>query len=224
MSTDKTTTVINLFGGPGAGKTTCAWEIAAALKKKGFVTEYVSEYAKELVWNGEHEKLNGTIENQKKLYEEQKHRVHRLLGKVDFVVTDSPTLLSLIYLQEPNPEFEKEISRDFKGNNNFCLIIQRGKVFEAAGRIHTLEQSKQIDAQIQQLLVNENIPFGVYHHQSIDKAIENMIRVHWGRKQEHSAGVPEQASFSNLIEDASARASASQTSLREKTTAPEPEI
>lgn len=45
------TLVVNLFAGPGAGKTTCAWEIAAELKKLGVHTEYVPEYAKELVWD-----------------------------------------------------------------------------------------------------------------------------------------------------------------------------
>lgn len=41
------TVIVNLFGGPGAGKTTCAWEIAAELKKAGLVVEYVSEVAKD---------------------------------------------------------------------------------------------------------------------------------------------------------------------------------
>ena len=45
----KKTIVVNLFAGAGAGKTTCAWEIASELKKRGIETEYVSEYAKELV-------------------------------------------------------------------------------------------------------------------------------------------------------------------------------
>lgn len=32
---EKNTLVVNLYGGPGAGKTTCSWEIAAELKKRG---------------------------------------------------------------------------------------------------------------------------------------------------------------------------------------------
>ena len=47
----KKTIIVNLFAGAGAGKTTCAWEIASELKKRGIETEYVSEYAKELVWD-----------------------------------------------------------------------------------------------------------------------------------------------------------------------------
>ena len=36
------TMVVNCYAGPGAGKTTCAWEVASQLKKKGINTEYVS--------------------------------------------------------------------------------------------------------------------------------------------------------------------------------------
>ncbi len=192
---EKITTIINLFGGPGAGKTTCAWEIAAELKKKGYVTEYVSEYAKELVWNGEHEKLDGSLQNQKLIYEEQKHRIDRLIGKVDFIVTDSPTLLSLAYLKEPDKEFADKISKEFKENNNFCMIVQRGNVFE-----------------------KEGIPFGVYHHHTIDVSISNMIRVHWGHGREaESKSVEGQSKFSldTQIKAAACRSAELQASSRE---------
>ena len=41
------TMVVNLYGGPGTGKTIATWELA--VKKQGVVTEYVPEYVKELV-------------------------------------------------------------------------------------------------------------------------------------------------------------------------------
>ena len=88
------TLIVNLFARPGGGKTTCAWDIASKLKQRGIEAEYVSEYAKELVWDGKTEMLDGSLKNQKKLYDEQNRRVQRLLGKVDVVVTDSPAILS----------------------------------------------------------------------------------------------------------------------------------
>ena len=57
----RNTVVVNLFGGPGAGKTTCAWEIAAELKKLRYVTEYVPEVAKEYVWDGNKGMLDGSL-------------------------------------------------------------------------------------------------------------------------------------------------------------------
>ena len=69
------TIVVNLWGGPGVGKTTCAWEIASELKKEGYVTEYVSEYAKELVWDEKIELLDGTYKNQFMILQEQTRRI-----------------------------------------------------------------------------------------------------------------------------------------------------
>jgi tRNA uridine 5-carbamoylmethylation protein Kti12 len=60
------TVIVNLYAGPGAGKTTCAWEIASRLKKENVSTEYVSEYAKELVWEGNLELLSGSVESHRK--------------------------------------------------------------------------------------------------------------------------------------------------------------
>lgn len=54
------TIVINAFGGPGAGKTTACLDITSMLKKRGFVAEYVQEYAKELVWDKNFEMLDGS--------------------------------------------------------------------------------------------------------------------------------------------------------------------
>ena len=42
------TIVINLFGKPSAGKSICAMDITAKLKRKGVNAEYVSEFAKDI--------------------------------------------------------------------------------------------------------------------------------------------------------------------------------
>ena len=49
------TIVVNLFGEPSAGKSTCAMDITAQLKRHGVNAEYVSEFAKDKVYenNGE---------------------------------------------------------------------------------------------------------------------------------------------------------------------------
>ena len=168
------TLVINLFAGPGAGKTTCAWEIAEKLKKLGYVTEYVGEYAKELVWEGREDLLDGSAANQAMVYAEQKHRVDRLIGKVDFVVTDSPILLSKVYLKEPDPVFEKRIVDEFNEYHNFCIFVERGARYEKEGRLQTEEQSKELDRSVKALLEDNGIYYGTYKHQTIDLSIQNM--------------------------------------------------
>ena len=46
------TIVINLFGAPGAGKSTGAAYIFALLKIAGIEAELVTEFAKDKVWEG----------------------------------------------------------------------------------------------------------------------------------------------------------------------------
>lgn len=168
------TVVVNMFAGPGAGKTTCAWEIASALKKKGLITEYVSEVAKEYVWENNFEVLDGSVKNQGKLLEEQDRRIQRLMGKVEVIVTDSPILLNNIYLKEKNPEFESNVINRFKSQNNFNVFIDRGKKFETTGRIHDYADSIRIDSNIEKLLKDNNFYFKKYTHTQINRCIENI--------------------------------------------------
>lgn len=172
----KETIIVNLFAGPGAGKTTCAWEIASELKKRNIETEYVSEYAKELVWDNNLEMLDGSLEHQRILHNEQEKRINRLLGKVDVVVTDSPTLLSLMYVKERDIQFEREVVDKFKRNHNFNLFINRGKEFQQTGRIQNYEESKAIDIKIKDFLNENNIYYGNYYHKTVGILVENIIK------------------------------------------------
>ena len=153
------TLVVNLFAGPGAGKTTCAWEIASELKKRGIVTEYVPEYAKELVWDENYEALA----DQESIFEEQAHRINRLVGKVDVIVTDSPILFSEIYGEN-------------NSNDNFNLFINRGSTFEQQGRIHNLEESKEKDNEIKQMLDEHSVYYGNYYHRTVPVIIDNIVK------------------------------------------------
>lgn len=171
----KNTIIVNLFAGPGAGKTTCAWEIASELKKRNIQTEYVPEYAKELVWDDNRELLDGSLKNQKKLFQEQNHRLARLIGKVDVVVTDSPILLNQVYLKEPDAAFQKEIMDAFCGYHNFNLFVKRGDYYEQSGRLHTLEESKKKDQEVKALLDSNHIYYGTYFHSTIEKCVDNIV-------------------------------------------------
>lgn len=173
---EKTTVVVNLLAGPGAGKTTCAWAIASELKKRGIETEYVSEYAKELVWDGNLTMLDGSYQHQRALFEEQNHRVKRLLGKVDVVVTDSPALLSLMYIKEPNQEFTQIVLEQFSNQQNFNLFINRGKEYQQTGRLQTREESIAIDNSIKGFLKENNIYYGTYYHHTLDVLVDNIIK------------------------------------------------
>ena len=174
------TIVINAFGGPGAGKTTACLDITSMLRKRGFVAEYVPEYAKELVWDKNFEMLDGSEKNQKNILKEQQKRMDRLMGKVDFIVTDAPLLLNTIYLNSPDKTaYTKEILDRFNKYDNFCFVVERNTaVFEQEGRIQNLEQSIEKDNDITKLLKDNNIYFKTYNHESLNKVAENAIRTH----------------------------------------------
>lgn len=176
---DKHTIVINAFAGPGAGKTTSCLEVAEKLKKQGFVTEYVQEYAKELVYDNNFIMLDGHYEHQFAILNEQMKRINRLYGKVDFIVTDSPILLNNTYLNEDkNTEvysaYSDSVNKLYGLYNNFNYFVERDtSVFEKEGRIHNLEQSIAIDNELKNMLHNNQIDFDVYTHATIDNIVRD---------------------------------------------------
>lgn len=178
-NSDKNTIVINAFAGPGAGKTTSCLEVAEKLKKQGFVTEYVQEYAKELVYDNNFIMLDGHYEHQFAILNEQVKRINRLYGKVDFIVTDSPILLNNTYLNEDkNTEvysaYSDSVNKLYGLYNNFNYFVERDtSVFEKEGRIHNLEQSIAIDNELKNMLHNNQIDFDVYTHATIDNIVRD---------------------------------------------------
>ena len=85
--------VINLFGGPGCGKSTTMARLFADLKARGFNVEMVSEFAKDLVY----EQRQETMKDELYIFAKQHHRLFRVADKVDIIITDRPLLLTNIY-------------------------------------------------------------------------------------------------------------------------------
>ena len=84
------TLVVNLFGGPDAGKCTLAHRLCADLAMHGKLVEYSPKYAKELVWEDRREMLDGSVTAQTVVASEQINRLNRLRGKVEIAITDPP--------------------------------------------------------------------------------------------------------------------------------------
>lgn len=101
----KNTILINIYGGPGAGKSTTAAGVFYELKRIGYDCGLVTEMATELVYDEAFNVMNDQIY----LFGEQWHRTFRMLGKVDFIVTDSPLLMNIVYNAFKDEEFDKFI-------------------------------------------------------------------------------------------------------------------
>jgi len=137
--------VINLFAGPGAGKSTTAAGLFFFMKLAGRNVELVTEVAKDATWE-EHHFLLG---DQYAITGEQNRRLSRLIGKVDYVITDSPLLLGLAYLPENYvPSFPRYLQELFMSYDNINFWINRIKPYNKVGRNQTAEEAAGKDLQI----------------------------------------------------------------------------
>ena len=149
--------VINLVGGPGCGKSTTAAGLFYELKKRDYSVELVTEYAKSRVWEDSLRTLNDQIY----VFGKQHHMQWKLLGNVDYVITDTSLLFGLIYggLQV-TPAFEELVIEDFKRFDNICYFLKRdGVTFAQSGRIQNLEASEKIDKDLIGIMNKHEIPF-----------------------------------------------------------------
>ena len=128
------TIFVNLFGGPGTGKSTLCATIFADLKKRNIECEMALEYVKDLVWEESFEK----IKNQLYIFGKQQNRLFRLNGKVDVVITDSPLLNSIVYYNGDNPHFSDVVMFEFKKLNSINYYITRSFEYVENGRMQTL--------------------------------------------------------------------------------------
>jgi hypothetical protein len=143
----KDTLLVNLFAGPGAGKSSIAFDLMGKLKWSGVDCEFASEYAKDLVW----EKRDKTFEDQIYIFGKQFHRISRLLGEVEVIVTDSPLLLTVVY-GEKWPALCQLAFDEHNKLTNLNIFVNRKKKYNPNGRIHTNEESQEIDVKVKTLL------------------------------------------------------------------------
>jgi adenylate kinase family enzyme len=149
--------LINLYGAPGAGKSTGAAYIFSQLKMMGVNAELVTEFAKDKTWENNQTALN----NQAYVFGKQYYRISRCEKQVDVIVTDSPLMLSLIYNQDNNlgEDFNnvvRNVANSYKSKNYY---ITRTKEYNPAGRNQTAEESDELGNSIYQMLTDENISF-----------------------------------------------------------------
>lgn len=168
--------VINGYGGPGAGKSTACLEITAALKKEGYNAEYVQEYAKELVYEKDMEMLDGSPEHQYEILKEQTRRMDRLYDQVDFIVTDSPVMLNIIYNKQLTTEYESLVNELQGEYINYSFFMERdASNFEEEGRIHNLTESIEKDNEIKDMLQKNEIKYKTYNHENVNEIVNDAI-------------------------------------------------
>lgn len=137
--------IVGLWGGPGSGKSTGASYIYSKLKMMGVSCELVTEFAKDLVYEGSTDVLK---KSQMYVTSTQNYKLNRVVGKADVIVTDSPTPLGLAYLTDRSviEPFTHICTREYYKNPVIDVFVMRSKYFSTRGRIHSKEESEIIDA------------------------------------------------------------------------------
>lgn len=181
MSTKKTK-LINLFCGPGGGKSSIAAGLVYKLKKNHIQCDAPYEFPKLLAWDENH----SAIADQLYVLANQHRGIVKSYGKVDYIVMDSPILLSLTYKNYYKSNsypanlygesFDEMILDVFNKYDNINIVLERGNgKHNEKERYQTLSESIELDGIIENSLISNNIP---YHKVKVGKnTVKNILKI-----------------------------------------------
>ena len=152
------TLVVNFFGGPGSGKSTLAAGVFSELKFNNINCELAFEFAKDLTW----EKRYKTFEDQIYIFGKQYHRIKRLMGQVEVIITDSPLLLTPIYDAEKRETLKQLALEEHNKMWTYNAFITRKKEFNPKGRLHNEAEAKNLDRIIMDMFDNNDVAYEVF--------------------------------------------------------------
>ena len=157
--------LINLFGGPGIGKSSIAAGIFYKLKKKHISCNNPYEFPKTLAWDNN----IPAIKDQLYVFANQHRGIAQSYGKVDYIIIDSPILFSKIYhsyYTEGYPaefygdSFHKMILELHNKYDNINILLERAEgVHNEEERFQDYEESLVIDDLCKKILDENNIPY-----------------------------------------------------------------
>lgn len=172
--------VLNFFGGPGVGKSTIAAGHFWNLKTSGVSVELVTEYAKDVTWEGRSNLLN----DQLYLLAKQNRRLSRLLDhQVDYAITDSPLLLCAAYTRMGNNSYEHLVPlvlELFNSYDNINFVLKRNPEFYTqVGRGQTIAEACNIDTVVLAILEEFNVPHHVLEVGSNPLDVLEALKTHY---------------------------------------------
>ena len=142
------TVLLNFLGQPSSGKTSIGAAVFAHLKALGVETEFVSEYAKQLCWEGR----SISPFDQYAIFGYEAHQQSVLFNKVKVLIADSPVMLTAFYqyfynkkntLQQPCHDFYEMAEKDYNVKViNFFL--NRQKKYNPNGRYQTEAEAEEV--------------------------------------------------------------------------------
>ena len=167
--------LINIYGAPGAGKSTLAAKIFSILKEKNVECELVTEFAKDMIWENA-----DVFENQIFLFGNQFRRIERLLGFVDVIITDSPIDIAKVYVNDSIP-YKKSILNliddvdiEFINENfdRYDFLLNFDTKYSEIGRNETITESIALRKRFLELREYDDI---IYNKDSIEIFVKNLV-------------------------------------------------
>lgn len=178
---------INLYGSPGSGKSTNRSRLFYELKKKQYMVEEITEFAKEATYKEDFSSLSDQV-----LMLGKQHHLHKVLdNQVDYVITDSPFIMGIVYMDR-NISYMKELKNlalaiddDYETMNFF---IERNHEYQEYGRNQTEQQANEKSDEIKKLLIENNIDFISVKSgkEFIKKALKKIKKYRKGKNSEKS--------------------------------------
>lgn len=141
--------VVNLTGGPGAGKSTMAAKIFALLKAAGYKAELTGEVAKDMIYEGRQHKLN----NQFLVSAMQYTRIRNLQeAGCDVAISDSPLWLQMYYGRVWGVPYIDELKALVRRVNdeftNYNVQVIRQYKYQSHGRLQNELEATRMSCDI----------------------------------------------------------------------------
>ena len=167
--------VINLFAGPGAGKSTLACELFVEMKQTGQSVELVTEYAKDMVY----ERRDNILADQLYILAKQNRRLDRIRqAGVEWAITDGPLPFGNIY-GAGSTVFRAIVWECFRKYDNYNILLKRNPSLEytGSGRVQqNVAEAMELDNRIANMLDIASEPY-IIHEVGITKADDTLVRV-----------------------------------------------
>jgi len=157
--------IINLYGGPGVGKSSTAADLYSISKKNDINTELVREYVKNWVWEGRDIRPGDQV-----YIAAKQSKLERVcFGRVNLIITDSPMLLTHYYEDKYDDTFpvcegiikkHAELAERY-GYISEHIFLNRVKKYNPLGRYQNEEEAKEIDRELKNLLTSQGYKFHI---------------------------------------------------------------
>jgi hypothetical protein len=151
--------VVNLFAGPGTGKSVTSSVLYGMLSLAGYNVQYVPEFAKFATYSNN----TAALSDQIYMFGKQENRLHVLKdGGLDFVIMDGPLPLALLYTPDTYYRgYEPLVMEVFKDYDNINFFLERNLdlPYQQNGRSQSPEEAERLSQRIRDILTRHGVSF-----------------------------------------------------------------